>query len=128
MYALIQRGCSLNIVLFKDFGIYSRLWPFLVFPRCLCEQRISRLDHQMASRTPALQQNWQSSEKSKHFKEKHNIQLTPRIIKPCVEGNKTVFNVYGGFILDQRTINMLFSYNLVLMYIFLSANILSFLV
>ena len=32
----------------------------------------------MAGRTPALQQNWQSSEKSQHFKEKN-----PIFNKPC---------------------------------------------
>ena len=30
-------------------------------------------DDIMAGRTPALQQNWQSSEKSQHFKEKKTI-------------------------------------------------------
>ena len=40
------------------------LWPFSAFPRCQCVYT-----HQ-AGRKPALQQNWQSSEKSQHFKEK----------------------------------------------------------
>ena len=56
-------GCSLNIVFFKKSGVL----PFSVFPRCQC-----MYTHQ-ASRTPALQQNWHSSEKSQKFKEKHNI-------------------------------------------------------
>ena len=43
---------------------YSRLWPFSVFPRCQCVYT-----HQ-AGRKPALQQNWQSSEKTQNFKEK----------------------------------------------------------
>ena len=34
------------------------------FPRCQCVYT------QQAGRTPALQQNWQSSEKSQNFKEK----------------------------------------------------------
>ena len=46
---------------------YSEIWPFSVFPWCQCVYT-----HQ-AGRIPALQQNWQSSEKSQNFKEKHNI-------------------------------------------------------
>ena len=57
-------GCSLNIVFFSEIFKYSGLWPFSVFPRCQCVYT-----HQ-AGRTPALQQNWQSSEKSQNFKEK----------------------------------------------------------
>ena len=60
-------GCSLNIVFFPIYEKYSGLWPFSVFPRCQC------VHTHHAGRTPALQQNWQSSEKSQHFKEKHNI-------------------------------------------------------
>ena len=59
------RGCSLNIVFFLFFK-YSGLWPISVFPRCQCVYT-----HQ-AGRKLALQQNWQSSEKS-YVKEKHNI-------------------------------------------------------
>ena len=47
----------------KDFKIF-RLWPFSVFPWC---QYV--YTHQ-AGRTPALQQNCQSSEKSQNFQEK----------------------------------------------------------
>ena len=54
---------------------YSGLLPFSVFPRCQCV-----CTHQ-AGRTSALQQSWQSSEKSQNFKEKHNIQWTPCIYK-----------------------------------------------
>ena len=43
---------------------YSGLWPFPIFPLYQCVYT-----HQ-AGRTPALQQNWQSSEKSQNFKEK----------------------------------------------------------
>ena len=50
-------GCSLNIVL------YSGLCPFSV---CVYTSRLGR---QMAGRTPAFQQDWQSVEKSQHFKE-----------------------------------------------------------
>ena len=46
---------------------YSRLWPFLVFPPCQCVYT------HMAGRTPALQQNWQSPEKSQNLKEKNTI-------------------------------------------------------
>ena len=49
-------GCSLNIVFFGIVFKYSGLLPFSVFPLCQCEYR-----HQ-SGRTPALQQNWQSSE------------------------------------------------------------------
>ena len=56
--------CSLNIVFFPKILKYSGLWPFSVFPRCHCVYT-----HQ-AGRTPTLQQNWQSLEKSQNFKEK----------------------------------------------------------
>ena len=51
---------------FEDFKIYSGLWPLSVSPRCQCV-------YTMAGQTPVLQQTLQSSEKSQHFKEKHNI-------------------------------------------------------
>merc|ERR1711860_37289 len=57
-------GSSLNIVFFPKILKYSELWPFSVLPLCQCVYT-----HQ-AARTPALQQNWQSSEKSQNFKEK----------------------------------------------------------
>ena len=41
---------------------YFELWSFSVFPWC-------QYTHQ-AGRTPALQQNWQSPEKSQNLKEK----------------------------------------------------------
>ena len=56
-------GCSLNIVFFL-ISKKSRLWPFSVFPLCVCV-----CTHQ-AGRTTALQQNWRSSENSQNFKEK----------------------------------------------------------
>ena len=49
-------------VFFENFKIYSGLWPLLVFQRCV--------NGPLNGRTPALQQNWQSSENSQHFKEK----------------------------------------------------------
>ena len=57
-------GCSLNIVFFLKILKYSGLWSFFVFPLYQCVYT-----HQ-AGRTPALQQNWQSSKKSQSFKEK----------------------------------------------------------
>ena len=51
-------------MLFRKISINPGLWFFSVFPRCQCVYT-----HQ-AGRTPALQQNWQSSEISQHFKEK----------------------------------------------------------
>ena len=40
-------GCSLNIVFFEGFKIYSGLWPLSVFPRCQCV-------YTMAGQIPAL--------------------------------------------------------------------------
>ena len=57
-------GCSLDIVFFPKILEYIGLWSFSVSPRCQCVYT-----HQ-AGRTPALQQDWQSSEKSQHFEEK----------------------------------------------------------
>ena len=51
-------------VFFSKILKYSGLWPFSVFPRRQCVYT-----HQAGS-TQALQQNWQSSEKSQHLKEK----------------------------------------------------------
>ena len=59
-------GWSLNSVFFSKILKYSGLLPFSVFPRSQCVYTLQ------AGRTPALQQNWQSSEKSQNFKEKHN--------------------------------------------------------
>ena len=50
--------------------VFSKIliyFPDSVFSRCQCVYT------RRAGRTPALQQNWQSSENSKKFKEKHNI-------------------------------------------------------
>ena len=66
---LSSTGCSLNIVFFQKMLEYSGLWPFSTFPLCQCVYT------QQAGRKPALQQNWQSSEKSL-FKEK-----TPYLMK-----------------------------------------------
>ena len=52
---------------FNKYCVFSKILIYIpdsVFPRCQCVYT-----HQ-AGRTPALQQNWQSSE---NFKEKHNI-------------------------------------------------------
>ena len=45
-----KTGCSLNIVFFGNFRIYSGLWPFSV---PVCVHWTSCLDRQMAGRTPA---------------------------------------------------------------------------
>ena len=59
----LNTGCSLNSGCFSKILKYSGLVRFSVFPRCV-------YTHQ-AGRTPALQQDWQSSE---NFKiSKHNI-------------------------------------------------------
>ena len=60
----LDTGCSLKIVFFWKILKYSELFPFSVFPRCQCVYT-----HQ-AGRTPTLQQNWKSLEKSQSFKEK----------------------------------------------------------
>ena len=54
-------GCSLNIVFFSEF--------FEKF-RTLFSFGVSVLYTHQAGRKPAMRQNWQSSEKSQHFKEK----------------------------------------------------------
>ena len=64
--AELGTGCSLDIVFSSKILKYSGLLPFSVFPRRHCVYT-----HQ-AGRTPALQQNWQSSDNSQNFKEKHN--------------------------------------------------------
>ena len=63
----LYTGCSLNIVFFPKILKYSGLWPFSVLPRCQCVYT------RQAGRKPALQQSWQSSETSQHFKEKNTI-------------------------------------------------------
>ena len=63
------QGVHSILCFFEDFKIYSGLWPLSVSPRCQCV-------YTMAGQTPVLQPNWQSSEISQHFKEKHNILWT----------------------------------------------------
>ena len=60
----LYTGCLLNIVFFLQILIYI---PDSVFSRCQCVYT------HKAGRTPALQQNLQSSQKSENFNEKHNI-------------------------------------------------------
>ena len=64
---------------FQIFKKYSGLWPFSVFPRCQCVYT-----HQ-AGITPALQQNWQSSEKSQNFKEKTQYLMNTLYIMPLLD-------------------------------------------
>ena len=61
-YIMLLKGCALYYFFQKKLNI-----PDSVFPR---RQRV--YTHR-AGQTPALRQNWQSSEKSQQFKEKHNI-------------------------------------------------------
>ena len=60
---LLLRNKLLNIGedFFPKILKYSGLWPFSVCPRCKCVYTYQ------AGRTPALQQNWQSSEKSQNY-------------------------------------------------------------
>ena len=66
---LQHTGCSLNIVFFfENFKNIFRSLAFLCFPS------VSVCVHSLwAGRTPAMQQNWQSSEKSQKLRKKHNI-------------------------------------------------------
>ena len=69
----------LNIVFFLEDFKYSGLLPYSVF------LGVSVCTHQ-AGRTSALQQNWQSSEKSQSFKEKTIFNEHPvasLIVLPC---------------------------------------------
>ena len=54
-FTCVCTGCSLNIVFFAKVLKYSGLLPLSVLPRCQCVYT-----HQ-TGRTPAVQQNWQSS-------------------------------------------------------------------
>ena len=63
MYSVFIQYCFF----FEYFEIFRTL-AFLCFPSV----SVCLYTHQ-AGRTPALQQNWQSTEKSQNFKEKHNI-------------------------------------------------------
>ena len=54
----------------KDFRIFRTL-------ACLCFALVFQCGYtHQAGRTPAMQQNWQSSEKSQHFKEKQYLMNT----------------------------------------------------
>ena len=56
-------GCPWNVVFFsEDFKVFRTL-AFLCFHRCQCVYT------HKAGKKPALQQSWQSSEKSQNFKE-----------------------------------------------------------
>ena len=69
--------CSLNIVFFWKFLNIFRTLPFRF-------SSVVYKDHTKAGRTPALQQNWQSSAKSQHFKEKTQYLMnTLYIISLC---------------------------------------------
>ena len=63
-YRVFIKYCG---VIFKYFKIFRTL-AFLCFPSV----SVCVYTHQ-TGRIPALQQNWQSLEKSQNFKEKHNI-------------------------------------------------------
>ena len=69
MFHSSATGCSL----FIKYWVFSKIFTYIP------DSGLSRLllsvlvMYTMAGQTPALQQNWQSSEKSKHFKEINNI-------------------------------------------------------
>ena len=62
IYRVFMKYCVLSKILkyIPDSGLSQ-------FPFCISTM------YAMVGETPALQQNWQSSEKSEHSKEKHNI-------------------------------------------------------
>ena len=64
--------CSFYIVFFKDFKIYSGLWPVSVLPQRV--HQTSRLDRQMAGRTSALLQNWRIKKNDNILRKNHNIE------------------------------------------------------
>ena len=62
--------CRFLYRVFIKYCVFSKILIYFtdsVFSRCQCVYT------RQAGRKPALQQNWQSSEKSQNFKEKHNI-------------------------------------------------------
>ena len=84
-------GCSLNIVFF--FRIIQNI-PDSVFPQCQCAYT------HKAGRTPALQQNWQSSEKSQKFKEKTQYLMNTLYITYLL--SSTNFNNVVGCLFQWR--------------------------
>ena len=84
---------------FSNFQKYSGLWPFQVFPRCSCVYT-----HQ-AGRKPALQQNWQSSEKSQNFKEKTQYLMNPLQLKKCANSRISLVNNYLMYLKAFRFLN-----------------------
>ena len=65
-YLKVIQGVHQILCFFEDLKIYSGLWPLSVLPRRQCV-------YTMAGQTPALQQNWQSSEKNKKISGKNTI-------------------------------------------------------
>ena len=61
-------------------GVHLILFFFLKILKYIPNSGLSRfplgISVCVAGQTTALQQNWQSSEKSQHFEEKHNIYTT----------------------------------------------------
>ena len=86
---IVLTGCSLNIVFFPKILEYSGLWPSSVFPYCQFVYT-----HQ-AGITPALQQNWQSSEKSQKNMENHVFGFFMKNI---------VFHIYLGIVEYRNTV------------------------
>ena len=88
-------GCSLNIVFFPKIFEYSGLWSFSVLPWC----RQCVYTHQ-AGRTPALQQNWQSSEKSQNYKEKKQYLMKTLFVYFDLD-NEVICGDVGGVAEDE---------------------------
>ena len=84
--------------------VYPRLWPLSVFSQCQC-----MYTHQ-AGRTPALQQNWQSSEKSWNYKEKTQylmntlyvrISACPSVKTVCSLSSSWVSSFFQAYFRDK---------------------------
>ena len=69
----LGRSVSVSYMVFIKYCFFSKILKYIPDSVSACVHWTSRLGRQMAGRTPALQQNWQSLEKSQLFKEKNTI-------------------------------------------------------
>ena len=72
--------------MFIKYCVFSKIFKYIPDFVSACVHWTSRFGRQMARRTPALQQNWQSLEKSQLFKEKTQYLMnTLYIVSICYE-------------------------------------------
>ena len=64
IFAQQPTGCSLNIVFFEDYEIYSGLWPLSVSSRCQCVYTMAGHNPALQSRTCRAQKNHNISRKN----------------------------------------------------------------